>query len=192
MNENQIIAELSFDQRMELHDELYDAATGHIGQAEQPLAADDSRRHAARAAELLERAVLLRPENWNAMWALGRAREMLEEHEQAYEAFKAAYELEPNDVDVCRELGYECVVLGKGAEAVMVAERARALDPDDAGLLANLALAYLIDQQIAAAVDAVHEASRRNPDDPVTVNLRVLIEAVAGHQVEAPTRWPPE
>jgi Flp pilus assembly protein TadD len=191
MNENQIIDKLSFDERMELTDELYGAGADHMAQAEQPLAASDSRRHAARAAELFERAALLRPENWKAMWALGMAREMLEEHEQAYEAFKSAYELEPNNVDVCRELINECIISGKGAEAVVIAERVCALDPDDADLVANLALAYLINHQITAAVDAVHDASRRDPDDPVTVNLRALIEAVAGHQAEAPTRWPP-
>jgi hypothetical protein len=64
--------------------------------------------------------------------------------------------LEPNVVDVCRELANECIILGKGAEAVKVAERACSLDPDDISLVANPALAYLINQQITAAVDAEH------------------------------------
>jgi Flp pilus assembly protein TadD len=190
-NEDQIIAQLTLDERMELHNELYSAGIEHMGEAEQALGGNESRRHAARAAELFERALQLHPENWNAIWALGMARQVLEEHEEAYEAFNTAYMLAPNAVDVCRELANECIILGKGAEGVGIAERACALDPEDVGLVANLALAYLINHQITAAVDAIHDASRRNPDDPTTANLRVLIEAVAGHQVEAPTRWPP-
>jgi Flp pilus assembly protein TadD len=191
MSENRIITQLGSDEQAELADELYEAARYHMNHADQALVAGDSGRHAARAAELFERVVMLLPEHWNAMWALGMAREMLQEHERAYLAFKAAYELKPDNTDVCRELCYECIVLGKGAEAVEIAERARALDPDDPGLVANLALAYLIDHQITAALETARDASRRDPDDPVTGRIRALVEAVARHEIEAPTRWPP-
>jgi tetratricopeptide (TPR) repeat protein len=192
MSENPVIAQLSHDQRMELHNELCSAALDHMNQAEQSSATNDWRQHAVRAAEFFERAVMLRPENWNAMWTLGKVRQMLQEHEQAYQAFKAAYELEPNHPDVCRELCQECIALGKGAEAVATAQRAGGLDPDDVGLVANLAFAYLIDQQITAAVETVRDASRRDPDDPITDRLRAWIEAVERNEVEAPTRWPPQ
>jgi cytochrome c-type biogenesis protein CcmH/NrfG len=67
-----------------------------------------------RATELLDRVVAMRPDNWNTMWMLGTARQPLENHEQAYDAFGRAYALDPPNSKVARKLFNECIVLEKG------------------------------------------------------------------------------
>ncbi len=185
-----VTAKLGFQQRMELHNELYGAAVHHWEQA-QALGSAQWSRHATRAAELLERIVILRPENWNALWLLGMVHRSLEQHESAYAAFKGAYAMQPGHRDVCREFAQECIILGKGPEAVAAASAACTLDPSDIGLVSNLALAYLINQQVEVALATVQQARRQDPADPITARLSRLIEAVARHEIEAPTQWPP-
>lgn len=185
--------ELDFDERMELHHELYQAAVDLMTELGMEPAVDaEMRRRLLRATELLERVLGLRPDNWNAMWALGYAWRQLGDRERAYDAFGRAYALDPPDPDVARELCAECLALGKGVEAVAAARRACELDPGDAGLIANLALSYLIAGQIEAASTTIGTARERDPQDSITENLALLIGAVERHEIEAPTRWPPE
>lgn len=192
MSLNSVTEQLGTGLRHELHDHLYGAADGHLELAWQSPPGPTADQHYRRAAELLERALTISPDNWNALWSLGKARQALEEHEAAYDAFAAAYALQPDHPDVCRELCQECIVLGRSEEAVATSRRACELEPDDPGLLANLALAYLIDGQVDAALASVREAVTRDPADEVTSRLRLLVEAVAAHEIEAPTKWPPE
>jgi len=187
-----IIGGLDPDQRTELHDELCGAAREIVGSCRMQEGIDDeARRRLARAAELLERAVVLQPDDWDAYRGLGTVWRMLDDHERAYQAFERAYELGPPGPATATDLSGECIALGKGAEAVTTARRACELDPADPGLVANLALAYLIDGQIEAARTTAAEAQRRDPGDRITEVVAVLAEGVAAGQVVAPTRWPP-
>jgi Flp pilus assembly protein TadD len=192
MDDRAVEIELTTEQRMELCDELYQAAADLLPELDFESEVDDeARRRLLRAGELLERVIGLRSDDWRAMWVLGKVRQALGDHERAHEAFARAYALDPPDANVPRELAAECVILGKGAEAVAASRRACDLDPADAGLLANLALAYLIDGQIEAAGTAVTEAHHRDPSDPISEYLARLVEAVARSEIEAPSRWPP-
>jgi hypothetical protein len=64
--------ELDFDERMELHNELYQAAVDVMPELGIELAVDaEMRRRLLRATELFERVIGLRPGNWNAMGCWG-------------------------------------------------------------------------------------------------------------------------
>src|SRR5687768_12669045 len=174
-----ISAQLDSDERMELREELDTAAVHHMEQAmSSNVPPDVGRRHVVRAAELFDRVAALDPEDWHAWWNLGRVRQLLGDHEEAYRAFVATDRLEPDRTEVCLEMCNESMMLGKGAEAIVAARRACATDPEDAGLVATLALAYLLDGQVEKAAATIRQASQQDLDNAFTRRVRQLTDDV--------------
>lgn len=127
----------------------------------------------------IDRALSMVPSNWAALWVRGKAFQALDDHLQAHGSFASAYALQPENPDVGRELGVECLELGKFAEAVTIAEHLTKVAPQDAGLRANLALALLLDGQVQRAREVIAEARRQDPKDPISKTLEELINQVA-------------
>jgi Tfp pilus assembly protein PilF len=95
----------------------------------------------------LKQVVGLNPQNWAAYWAMGKGYQVLGDHQNAYESFKASWGIHKENADVAREYMVECLNLGRGSEGVTLAEQALALKPNEPGLIANYGLALLIDGQ---------------------------------------------
>lgn len=131
-----------------------------------------------RACTALERATSIRKENWNAWWGLGMARRLLGDREGAYAAFKSAYGINPNEIEVGRNLGEECIALGYATEALEVTAAIMRIDPKNAGLIANHALARLIGGDVKGALNEADRALGVDPKDDVTKSLRRYIEEV--------------
>lgn len=141
-----------------------------------------------RAVGLLEGIVRDYPTSWPSRWFLGKARQVLGQHEAACDAFGGAFELEKANPDVAREYSVECLRLGRAEAAVEAAVHAATVAPEDAGLRANVALAYVIagrnDEALTAAIDALG----RSPRDVITRRLVAAVEDVIAGRRPQPRR----
>ena len=80
-----------------------------------------------------------------------RARRLLRDREGAYAAFARAYGMAPDEIEVGRNLGMECITLGYAQIAIAVTAAMGRIWPDNAGLIANHALALLIGSDLDGA-----------------------------------------
>jgi len=144
----------------------------------------------ARACEALEQVISFKADIWNAWWMLGMGRRVLQDREGAYAAFERAYRLNPNQIEVGRNLGLECLTLGYAQEAINVTAAMVRLAPEDAGLIANHALARLIGGDLQGALHEATRALEKNPRDGITLNVRQYINDVREGRVQAPSRIP--
>lgn len=121
----------------------------------------------------------LAPDNWAALWALGKVHQTLGDPAAAFECFARAFALNPSHADVAREAGAAAMDLGHGDEALRYCKAALTLKPQDAGLTANLALAQLIGGRHEEAMASAIEAVSRDPTDAVSRGVLHLIQDVA-------------
>ena len=101
-----------------------------------------------------------------------------------------AYTIAPTEIEVGRNLVMESLALGYGKEAVEVARALEKLSPEDAGLRANRALALLIADDVDGARRDVTKALELAPGDPITRDLRQLIEDVSAGRTARPMKSP--
>lgn len=128
------------------------------------------------------------PNSWQIYFFIGKGWQALGEFDQAYQAFRRAFEAEQNTEAVLRELAGVCLELGKGDEAVMIAQKAAVLEPDNPATLANLACAYTIAGRIPEAVTTVNAALKLRPDDVVGLRLKEMIAEITTGVRPQPTR----
>lgn len=145
---------------------------------------EQGRKDIRQGIEYLQVVIKMYPEHWLAYWQIGKAFEAIGDNEQAYENFKKAYEIKPDEVDVCRELMLSCLKLGNADEGVSVAWAAVQLEPNNAGLWCNMGLALLLKAQLAKAKQAAEKALEIDPSDKITKNLLMVISEVQSG------RWP--
>lgn len=177
-------ASIGCDSMPQDHDALYKRGTDLINPylilVDRPAAKDAERTARLNAGiACLDRALTLAPTNWAALWLRGKAFQSLADHAKAHDSFRSAFELQPKNPDVGRELAAECMELGKFAEAVTVTEQMTKLSPQDAGLQANLALALLLDGQVQRAQATIAAARRLAPEDPISKAVEDRINQVA-------------
>lgn len=133
---------------------------------------------------LLERHLVLCPENWAGQWMAGKACQALGRKQAACDFFRRSLELKPDQPDVARECSLALMELGAFVEAVQVARQACQVNPEDGGLASNLALALLLAGELELAVEAARTAVRRDSADPVNAQVLQLAEEV--HQGRRP------
>lgn len=130
------------------------------------------------ATGLFMQVLRLEPENWPALWLLGKIHERLGDYVQSLEYFAFAHRLKPDQPDVAREASLAAMNAGLPAEAIPYCEQAIAADPDDPGLRANLALALLFAERPEDARRAGAVALLHDPEDEITVRVMTLIDEV--------------
>jgi tetratricopeptide (TPR) repeat protein len=169
---------------MTRHDQLYQQACALIEglivyHDEEPkeLSDADSER-LQEAIGLFGEVVQLEPENWPALWLLGKIHERLGDYELSLEHFAAAHRLKPDQPDVAREASLAAMNAGRPAEAIPYCEKAIAADPGDPGLRANLALALLFAERPLDARRAGAVAMLDDPEDEITVRIMTIIDEV--------------
>jgi tetratricopeptide (TPR) repeat protein len=92
-----------------------------------------------RGIRLLERVVQLNPENWAALWVMGKAHQAIGDSERALDAFSKSHLINRDNPDVVREASISAMECERHDVAIAFAERAMTLNPSDSGLRANLA-----------------------------------------------------
>jgi len=143
-----------------------------------------------RGVRLLSRVLEMEPGNWSALWVLGMTHRISGRPEQAYQAFRRAYELKPDQVNVGRELVLQCCMNGRGAEAMRVSEVVLALRPGDASLLSNHALAQVLAGDVEGARRTVERALAIIPENKAAQGVRQLTLDIQAGRVTRPDRWP--
>lgn len=128
----------------------------------------------------------LEPTSWPCMWSIGKSYQALNQHGWALQWMEKACAIEKDNADVFREASIECMALGLGEKAVKYASLALKLRIQDAGMHANYALAQLINRNGDEASLAIAKACIVDPLDPVTNNVKALIDRVLSKQ----QRWP--
>jgi Flp pilus assembly protein TadD len=108
-----------------------------------------------QAIRLFEQVLALNPENWSAMWLVGKAYQRLGNYSAALKSFVDAHEVNPSQPDVLREASICAMSLGRSDEAVAHARRALESQPTNGGLRANLALALLLAGRLDEAKMAI-------------------------------------
>lgn len=159
----------------------------YFGPHNRPKTAEDIAK-VARARDALDRITSLGSATWRPWWLLGVARRLLRDREGAYAAFARAYGMAPDEIEVGRNLGMECITLGYAQEAIAVTAAMVRIWPDNAGLIANHALALLIGSDLDGALREIENAAQLDPNDEITLNLRKLIDNVRTGRVKAPSR----
>lgn len=128
----------------------------------------------SRAAEVLEKAVELAPEdgpqNWNIYYQRGIAYERLKEWDKAEPNFRKALELSPDQPQVLNYLGYSWVDMNRNLdEGLDLIRKAVELRPNDGYIIDSLGWAYYRLERFDDAVEQLERAVLITPSDP-TIN----------------------
>jgi len=137
------------------------------------------RRRLKRALSLFERVLGLAPENWSAMWFVGKVHQRLGDGAAALSWFERAYQVNPSQPDVAREASLCAMSIGRGDAAVVYAHRATQIEPESAGLHANLALAYIVAGRIDEAQKSIERALAADASDTISQTIRAIIQHFA-------------
>jgi tetratricopeptide (TPR) repeat protein len=128
------------------------------------------------ALQLFSRVIDLNPDNWSAMWFVGKIHQRYGDQSAALEWFARAHNLNSKQVDVLREASICAMELGRSKEAISYASSALDLRPSDAGLQSNLALAFLLAGRLDEAKQSIKRATVEGPADPIVKTLSQMIE----------------
>lgn len=144
-----------------------------------------------RAAQYLRGALALAPDNWQAMWALGKLHQRLHEHTEALQWLQQAVRVNPVQPDVLREAGIEASEVGDHRYAAEVFTRAIAVRPGDPGHHANLAIALLECGSVFEAEKCISRALALAPEDLSSQAIAERIRAASPVAVPASNRTDP-
>lgn len=133
------------------------------------------RRKLKRALSLFDRVLALNPENWSAMWVVGKVHQRLGDPATALSWFERAYQVNPSQPDVAREASLCAMDLGRHGAAIVFGHRATQIEPANAGLHANLALAYLLAGRIPEAQTSVERSLEIEPGNRITQTIRAMV-----------------
>lgn len=145
-----------------------------------------TRRRMNKACTLLKRVLAINPENWSAMWLLGKANQRFGDTDTALMWFEKSYQINPSQPDVAREASLCAMDAGKTDEAVVFSFRATQIEPENAGLQANLALAYLLAGRVSEASGSIGRSLKIDPDDRISQTIGSIIEHFMTNGKEPP------
>jgi Flp pilus assembly protein TadD len=179
------------------HDRLFREATviiqGHIALDERqdvPSIEGALACNLKYAISLLERVLEINPENWSAMWFVGKTQQRLGNRNEALEWFARAYQINPSQPDVAREAALCAMEIGRQEMAIAFAYRATQIDPINPGLRANLALAYMLSGRLSDAATVIEQALAGDPRDSISKNIRAMVEHFVTTNSIPPTSTP--
>ncbi|MCX5733057.1 MAG: tetratricopeptide repeat protein [candidate division NC10 bacterium] len=141
------------------------------------------RRKLKRALFLFERVLQLNPENWSAMWLVGKVHQRFGDYTAALSWFERAYQVNPSQPDIAREASMCAMGVGRHDAAIVFAHRATQIEPASAGLHANLALAYLLAGRITDAQASIERSIAADQTDKISKTIKAIIQhfATNGH-----------
>ncbi|WP_375493597.1 tetratricopeptide repeat protein [uncultured Nostoc sp.] len=114
------------------------------------------------ALNLFEQVLKINPNNWSAMWCIGKIYQRVEILDIAFNWFEKAYLFKPDNADISREACICAIGLANSKAAIFYGETALKINPNDVGLLSNLSLAYLKAGRINDAKDKAQKALNIN------------------------------
>ena len=148
------------------------------------------RRKLNRALSLFDRVLQLNPENWSAMWLVGKVHQRSADHPTALSWFERACRINPAQPDLAREASLCAMDIGRTDPAILYAQNATQIEPDSAGLHANLALAYLLAGRIDEAQSSITRSLTIDPSDKISQTLGTIAQHFATSKNSPPKTTP--
>ena len=127
------------------------------------------------------------PSNWPARWLIGKAKQSLELHEEAYQSFLAAHRIILTDQDVMRELALECLHTKRFKEAIYYCNSAIEFNAEDFTLWANMAISQLFNENIELAEKWAKKTLEKIPKDEPSINIMKIINEIKEGKRTIPT-----
>ena len=183
-------------EKIDEHNRLFQEAVALVkgqillqGQADMPLPSLLLRRKLKQAIALFERVLQINPENWSALWYIGKVYQRFRDKAEALLWFERSYQINPSQVNVAREASL-CAMGSHPDIAIVFAHRATQIEPTNAGLHANLALAYLLAGRLPEAQTAIDRALTGNPSDTISQTIRAMVQHFAASGQVPPITTP--
>jgi tetratricopeptide (TPR) repeat protein len=137
------------------------------------------------AADFLQKAVELEPENADAWRELGEALLNDGRMKEATAAFRRAVELRPNDVGTLVHLAHAAYAAGDPEEAIGHIRQAVDRDPNSLGARRALLEIYRAAKRPEEALAAAEELAESDPDDPLAALDVAELYLALDHPVDA-------
>lgn len=131
------------------------------------------------ALSLFERVLQLNPENWSAMWMVGKIHQRFGDSTKAFSWFERAYQVNPSQPSTAREASICAMDIGNHDAAIVFGHRATQIEPASADLHANLALTYLLANRITEAQASIERSLAIEPTDEISQAIKTDIEHFA-------------
>jgi len=141
----------------------------------------------AKAAEVLELARKLLPQDLSPWQNLGNVHELLGNHEKAVAFYRGAIRIEPKSPELCRLLARELLVLGDIEPAVESLRRGLMLAPGDHAIAAVLVQTLQRSGRIPEAHDLVNRLRSAAPNDDEYAVMDARLAFRTGHAGKALT-----
>jgi tetratricopeptide (TPR) repeat protein len=179
------------------HDRLFRKACelikGEIQLHGQPALSEPSwllTRRLTRAIGLFKRVLEINPDNWSAMWLVGKVYQRFRNTQEALSWFDRSSRINPSQPDVLREASICSMEIGRNDVAIAFALRAAQLDPSDSGLHANLALAYLLAGRVIDAQTTISQVLVGDPSDSISQSIQSIVQHFVSSGRVPPTTTP--
>ena len=148
------------------------------------------RRKLNHALSLFDRVLELNPENWPAMWNVGKVHQRFGDNATALSWFERAYQVNPSQPDIAREAALCAMEIGQHDAAIIFAHRSVQIQPTNGGRHANLALAYLLANRISDAQTSIDTALAADSADKISQSIKAVIQHFATNGGTPPTTAP--
>ncbi|HZL79550.1 MAG TPA: hypothetical protein VFC17_11920 [Candidatus Limnocylindrales bacterium] len=142
------------------------------------------------ALSLFDRVLELNPENWPAIWNVGKVHQRFGDNATALSWFERAYQINPSQPDVAREAALCAMEIGRHDAAIVFAHRSVQIEPTNGGRHANLALAYLLANHISDAQISIDNSLAADPADKISQSIKAVIQHFATNGGTPPTTAP--
>jgi tetratricopeptide (TPR) repeat protein len=143
-----------------------------------------------KALRLFDEVLRLNPENWAAIFTMGKIHHRLGSRTLALELMLKAHRGNPSLSGFVREAGLVASQLGRHQEGIELTEEAIRLRPNDGSLYSNLGLMYLLNGVASQAIQSFQWAVELEPDHAMTPRLLAVARAVQGGSIPCPRTEP--
>lgn len=138
-----------------------------------------------RALTLYDEALAIHDGRYGVWWMRGKVYQVQQRPREAFDSFRRAYELAPNEQVIVNEMTIEAVEVGELEFALEATRRGLAVFPNDLALRARLALVQLLRGQLDEAIAAADHALVIAPNDRISSDLRRIAQDVrAGRRTQ--------
>lgn len=138
-----------------------------------------------RGLSLLDQALEIRPDAWQAWWLKGKAFQALGDTRLSFDSFRQAFKINPNEQAVINEMTIASMELGEFDFTLEAVQQGLNVFPNDIALRTRLALALLLSGQVSEAILASDRAVELDPLDPIAMSVaRIALEVRDGMRAQ--------
>ena len=141
-----------------------------------------------RATRAALNAKALDPKSVAAHYVLGFIASHEARWKESIEWLRTANELEPNDAEILRCLGWSLYSGGQDVEGLVTLERALNLDPENPLILSDLGVVYLRTQDVRKAISLFERALAIDPDNERAAECLMMATHVLQHMPSLPSQ----